>query len=199
VTGVELAAHLDLSPRALRDYQERGVVPRGADYDTARVAYIRHLRARAAGQASEDGLDLAGERARLASEQADSMAMKNALQRGEQAAISDLEFAVTSLLSGVRGKLLALPSKLALELAAEGDPAVCQELIAKGLHEALTEIAEVSVRDLAARRDAPGGEADHRERGEGAPPSDRADGGRVGRGKANGRCRDEPGAGEVEE
>ena len=188
-----------MSLTRLHELQGKGIIPKGCTPDEALDAYIPHMQALAGNRLSENGLDLAGERARLAAEQADAQAMKNALQRGEQAPIADLEFAVTSLLSGIRGRLLSLPSKLALELAAEGDPAVCQELVAKGLNEALTDIAAVRIADLAARRAAPWGAEDHRERGEGDEPAERAVGRRMGRRKANGRGRDEPGAGPVEE
>jgi hypothetical protein len=47
VSAARLAAHLDCSRAYIRELESAGVLPRGGagfDLDTARVAYIRHLR-----------------------------------------------------------------------------------------------------------------------------------------------------------
>ncbi|WP_211160133.1 terminase small subunit [Aromatoleum aromaticum] len=53
--------------------------------------YCAHLREIAAGRATNGDLDLAGERARLAKEQADKVAMQNAVTRGELAPVGLIE------------------------------------------------------------------------------------------------------------
>lgn len=81
----EVAAHLDLSDRSVRELEPKLALP--SDYNLAsfRIAYIRHLREVAAGRGGENSLELAAERARLAKEQADKIAMANAITRGELA------------------------------------------------------------------------------------------------------------------
>lgn len=70
---------------------ELGIDWRTASLDEVRVRYIRRLREQAAGRAAAGDLDLAGERARLAKEQADRVAMQNAVTRGELAPVQLIE------------------------------------------------------------------------------------------------------------
>lgn len=109
-TETEVAAHLDLSDRTVRELKSKGVFTSsgrgGYDLDDCRVAYIRSLRERAAGRAGETGeLDLAHERARLAKEQADRVAMDNARDRKEMASLPDMTLAVMTLFEVVKGNL----------------------------------------------------------------------------------------------
>ena len=101
----EVGAHLDLSDRSVREWEAKLALP--ADYTMAdiRVAYIRRLREEAAGRATDGDLDLATERARLAKEQADKVAMQNAERRGELAPVAAMEMVLASVGAKV-GKLL---------------------------------------------------------------------------------------------
>ena len=72
-----------------------------ATVDEVRVAYIRHLREMAAGRFSEGPLDLAQERAALAREQREAVAIKNALARGEYAPVSLLARVLASACQAV--------------------------------------------------------------------------------------------------
>ena len=84
---VAIASHLDLSDRALREFfAAKRLDWRNMTLAEIRVAYIRHLREMAAGRAtSEEGLDLATERAHLARAQREKIDMQNAVTRGELA------------------------------------------------------------------------------------------------------------------
>ncbi|MBP0492098.1 hypothetical protein [Roseomonas indoligenes] len=70
-TALEVAEHLDLTDRSVRELQKRGVLPQGKrgalDLGECRLAYIRHLREQAAGRAGtkDSKHSLATERARL--------------------------------------------------------------------------------------------------------------------------------------
>ena len=101
----EVGAHLDLSDRSVREWEAKLALP--ADYTMAdiRVAYIRRLREEAAGRATDGDLDLATERARLAKEQADKVAMQNAERRGELAPVAAMEMVLASVGAKV-GKIL---------------------------------------------------------------------------------------------
>lgn len=85
-TQAEIAEHLDISDRRVRELAvEWGIDSREISLSAWRIRYLRHLREQAAGRAAAGDLDLAVERARLAKEQADRIAMQNAVTRKELA------------------------------------------------------------------------------------------------------------------
>lgn len=136
-TQKEAGAHLDLSDRSIRDL-EVDLNLRGVDYtlEQLRIAYIRDLREKAAGRATEGDLDLATERARLASEQADKIAMQNAERRGELAPVAMLEQALagaatraTKILDTIKGEIRRrVPGLAASDLIA------VDQIVAKALN-----------------------------------------------------------------
>ncbi|MGC9445841.1 AAA family ATPase [Cereibacter johrii] len=100
---------LSLTLGALSDLKKRGIaVHRGHDaYDLAATvtAYVVHLRGIAAGRGGEEHTaSLTAERARLAKEQADAQALKNAALRGELVPASDVERAWADTLRKVRSR-----------------------------------------------------------------------------------------------
>lgn len=146
-TQAEVGAHLDLSDRAIRALIDRGILPaarRGdLDIDACRVAYIKHLRETAAGRAAGPGADdLTAERARLAREQADHFALKNASLRLELLPRSDITRAVTAAFQIVRDRLTALPAQLAAPLAGCSDPAAVRARLSDAVATVLDELAE---------------------------------------------------------
>lgn len=106
-TQEELGELMDLSPRSVREFQAAAKI----DHATASraenlTAYIRHLREVAAGRAtSEEGLDLATERAHLARAQRERVEMQNAVTRGELAPVSLLTEALANAAPKVCGLL----------------------------------------------------------------------------------------------
>lgn len=136
-TQREAGEHLDLSDRSIREL-EIGLNLKGVDYslDQIRIAYIRDLREKAAGRATEGDLDLATERARLASEQADKIAMQNAERRGELAPVAMLEQALagaatraTKILDTIKGEIRRrVPGLTASDLGA------VDQVVAKALN-----------------------------------------------------------------
>lgn len=149
-TQAEVGKHLDLSDRSVRDLLDRGVLPaarRGAlDLEACRVAYIRHLREQAAGRATgPSGDDLTTERARLAREQADHYALKNAALRLELLPRAEITRAVTAAFQIVRDRLAALPARLAGPVARLSDPADVRGRIADAIGGVLVELSEERV------------------------------------------------------
>lgn len=148
-TIAEIAAHLDVSEETIRQLKKRAIIPgaaRGAmDPDLCRVAYIRHLRERAAGRASdgaeEVGLDLVTERARLASEQAEHWNRKNALERGDLARPADITLAVAGLVELSKARLMRVPAKVA-----RGDVALRTQ-IADAIEDALSDLTVARVEE----------------------------------------------------
>lgn len=94
-TQSELAAYLDLTQQAVSKLKNSGVLPPpagrgGYDLDASRFAYIRHLRAGAAGRGGGREDSLEAQRARLAAAQAEAQERKNARERGELVALADV-------------------------------------------------------------------------------------------------------------
>jgi len=103
----EIAEHLDLSERAVRDVlEEQGLNHKQSTLDQIRVAYIRHLREIAAGRGGSDGVELVKERALLAREMRIAKAMQNAERRAELAPVAVLEQVLASTGAKI-GKILA--------------------------------------------------------------------------------------------
>lgn len=164
-TQAEVAEHLFLTQPEVSRHLAAGVLPQAGrgdlDIEACREAYIRHLRERAAGRASdaadENNLDLVLQRARLASEQADAQAMKNAAARGEMIPRGDVVHGIRTVFTHLRAKLLAVPNKAAPLLIGAKSPEEIGALLTIMVHDALADLA--STRILPERPDgAPGGD-----------------------------------------
>ncbi|KQR30503.1 MerR family transcriptional regulator [Rhizobium sp. Leaf155] len=115
VSASELADLLGVSKRAVSDFVERGIVVKTErnrfDMRRSIQLYCEHLRTMAAGR-SGDGADaLTTERARLAREQADQTAMKNAVMRREMIPITDVRHEWTSIGRRIRNGIMSVPSR----------------------------------------------------------------------------------------
>jgi phage terminase Nu1 subunit (DNA packaging protein) len=91
------------SQQAISELLGRGILKTGQPASAWLRAYTKHLREQAAGRGA-DG-ELARERARLAREQADRVAMDNAVNRRELAPVAVLEL-VLAKMAGDVGSLL---------------------------------------------------------------------------------------------
>lgn len=112
-TQAEIAAHLDISDRRLRELlSEWGIDHKATTLSDIRIRYIRRLREEAAGRASGGEYDLTNERARLAKEQADKVAMANAVTRNELAPRALLVLVLARTAPKVCAILDALPGAL---------------------------------------------------------------------------------------
>lgn len=144
-TQAEVAAHLDLSDRSVRELRDEGVFSadgRGRlDLDACRVAYIRHLRERAAGRSADQDDELKRERALLVREQRERIAIQNAVARRELAPVSAMSNAVVSMIEIVKAKLRRLPAK-----AAAGDAKLLKRTAAL-VEEALDELSLTRVEE----------------------------------------------------
>lgn len=78
--------------------------------------YVRRLRETVNRRGAEVGREAAENRARLAKEQADAIALKNAAMRGEMVEAAAVERAWSDILRGVRAGMLAVPSRVAQRL-----------------------------------------------------------------------------------
>lgn len=157
----DVAEHLDLSDRSIRELRDKGVFRdngRGQwDLQECRIAYIRHLRERAAGRVDEngddaDGFNLKRERALLIREQRERVAIANAKERGELVPLADFNAAVLSVIALVKGRLLRIPAKVA-----KADSAL-KARIADAVDDALGELSMARVEEALGEGD--GEEAD---------------------------------------
>ena len=142
IGGKDLCELLALSSGALADLKKRGIaVHLGHDaYDLEATvsAYVQHLRGIAAGWGSADqAVQLTTERARLAKEQADAQALKNAKLRGEQVDAAEVERAWADVLRQVRSRILSVPSRLRQDVTMNAADA---QLLDRELRDALSEL-----------------------------------------------------------
>jgi phage terminase Nu1 subunit (DNA packaging protein) len=80
-----------ISQPTVSDLMSRGVITEGATAGVCLREYCANLREMAAGRMAAGDLDLATERARLAREQADKVAMQNSVTRNELAPVYLIE------------------------------------------------------------------------------------------------------------
>jgi phage terminase Nu1 subunit (DNA packaging protein) len=101
-----------VSEPAVSDMVSRGVIAPGQSLGQWLRRYCSHLREHAAGRATNGDLDLATERAKLAREQKDRIAMQNAVTRREFGPIQALEQGLSDCMARVGKQLDTIPAKL---------------------------------------------------------------------------------------
>ena len=145
-TQQEVGEHIDLRPRRIRELVKLGVLPPsqgrgGLNLEQCRLAYIGYLRGIASGHQSEDGeLDLADERAKLAREQTETAAIKNAESRKELLPADEvLEYWAKQVIA-VKAHLRGIPARFASQVPqlTPGEIGGLRDLI----HETLTNLAD---------------------------------------------------------
>ena len=160
VAAETAAAHLDLSVTRFNDLVRQGVLPREGraqyDLDAVRVAYIRHIRDVAGGKKSAGGApELTAERARLARAQADKAEMEVAALEGRLVPAESVEKTWLVLATSFRSRMVAMPGKLAHQLAAIQSPAEAEDFIRKSIYEALDELSNFHPQQYSASLDSP--------------------------------------------
>lgn len=143
IGGADLCNLLRITPGALTSLVKRELaVKLGHDaYDLSETVgrYVEHLRGVASGRGDEaQVLTLTGERARLAREQADAQALKNAKLRGDLVEAAEVERTWSDVLRQLRARILAVPSRLRVDLP--DTPPTTFHAIDRALRDALTEI-----------------------------------------------------------
>ena len=108
-----------VSQPVVSELLSRGVLLAGQPAATWLRAYTKHLREQAAGRGA-DG-ELARERARLAREQADRVAMDNAQSRKELAPVSVLELVLAKMAGDVGSLLQGLVPRVRRRVDLPGD------------------------------------------------------------------------------
>jgi len=145
-----LAGLLGLSSRRISQLAEEAIAVRTGPgtFDAAATIqnYIRHQTGKAGNR--ESTLDLTAERARLAKEQADQIALKNTLARGETLDAEAVAQEWESIIADVRSAMLAVPGRLRRRAGSALDAAAIG-LVDHEIRDALNALAD----DQAARLD----------------------------------------------
>jgi len=113
-TQAEFASLIGVTQQAVSDMQKRNVIAAGETLGTWLIKYCGYIREFAAGRATNGELDLATERAKLAKEQHERIAMQNAVTRRELGPIAALEQGLSDCMARVASKLETIPGKLKL-------------------------------------------------------------------------------------
>ncbi len=113
-TQAEFASLIGVTQQAVSDMQKRNVIAAGEPLGTWLIKYCGYIREFAAGRATNGDLDLATERAKLAKEQHERIAMQNAVTRREIGPIAALEQGLSDCMARVASKLETIPGKLKL-------------------------------------------------------------------------------------
>lgn len=112
-TQADFGKLVGISQPAVSGLISRGILSPGSTLQEWLHGYCDHLREMAAGRASGGGgLDLVQERARQAKEQADRIAMQNAVTRKEHAPVWLLEMTLASVSRQIVGILESIPVNL---------------------------------------------------------------------------------------
>lgn len=137
-----IGAHLDLDQAAVsRMLAELGIDWKKAGLDDIRLAYIRKLRAVAAGHKADNGSDLIAERARRERLEADLAELKLAEMRGQLVSLAQLEPELSQMVVAFRTDVLSLPDKLKADLDALYGIDIDMQVIADPIHECLDQLA----------------------------------------------------------
>lgn len=151
-----LAPLLGVSVRRLNQMAQEQTAIRLSPGKFDAAATIQGMLARASGKAAGNAvtLDLDRERARLAAEQADGHALKNAIARGELLAATDVERTWTDACRQLRSAMLAVTGRVRAATTIEAADAA---VLDREIRDALTAIS--------------GGEDDPGESAEESPPA----------------------------
>nr|WP_051231140.1 helix-turn-helix domain-containing protein [Kaistia adipata] len=144
ITAMDLADFLGVSKRAISDFADRGIIAKTGRnrFDLRRSVqlYCDHLRGVAAGRGGDAGDALSTERARLAREQADKVAMENAASRRELITVTEVRGEWVAIARRIRNMMMSVPSRCRQQLPHLTTFDV--DLIDREIRTALTELGE---------------------------------------------------------
>jgi phage terminase Nu1 subunit (DNA packaging protein) len=144
------ALFMDVSRETVGDWISKGAIPKQADgkldLQQCLRALVKWQAARLAGRpGAAGGLDLSAERAKLAAEQTQAAAIKNAVARGDLVAVRTIAELVEGEYSVVRERLQTIPGKAADGLVGRTRVEIEDALIDE-INEALNELHDPAAR-----------------------------------------------------
>ncbi len=148
INGAALAALFELTQRRVQQLASDGIIPRAErgqyDFERSVRGYVRFLRD--ASERSKRGSDqMADAKLRHETARAEVSELELAEKRGESLPANETEMAWARVASNIRANILAVPVKLAQELAAASTEQECYALLETALHEALEALAETKI------------------------------------------------------
>jgi phage terminase Nu1 subunit (DNA packaging protein) len=136
-----------ISQPAVSDLLKRQVIDEKGTAADWLKSYCQNLREQAAGRAGSDGsLDLVGERARLAKEQADRIALQNLVTRGELAPVTLIEEVLAKTASRISGIFDAIPGAIRRRMPSLGSDEI--DLIADEIAKGRNIVAQLNLEDI---------------------------------------------------
>lgn len=145
-TVKDKAEALLITDRHVSRLTAMGILPKTGDPKQVTAAYIRHLKT-----GKGDKANLLEERTRLTRIQADRKELELKVAQGELIQTETAMKLWGGIVQNIRGKLLAMPSKLApLIIGAKGLPEI-KEISEKFIYEVLTELANPSLKKYRSR------------------------------------------------
>lgn len=141
-TQVEIARHLGLSERRLRDV----LAALGLDHtvdslDDIRLAYLSDLRDKAGGRGGDDQKALTRARTMEATASAELKILLVKEKSGQVVLVEEVEPMFLAMVTAARTEFLSMPDKLVGELKALYDIDVDPSLIEEKIHDALRHLA----------------------------------------------------------
>jgi phage terminase Nu1 subunit (DNA packaging protein) len=147
MTQAKFGRLVGITQSAVSDLLSRGILPAEGTGHAWLLAYCENLRGVAAGRMSEDGdSDLVAARTRLANEQADAQAMKNAVTRQELAPVVLIEQVLSTAGGKVAGILDTVPATVKRRLPHLTASEV--EIVAREIAKARNIAAAIGLQDL---------------------------------------------------
>jgi phage terminase Nu1 subunit (DNA packaging protein) len=154
MTQAAFGALVGVSQQAISKLVDRAVLDMNVPGHQVLQAYCSHLREQAAGRATNGTLDLATERAGLAKEQREKIAMQNAVTRGELAPVALIEEVLSQAGGKIAGIFDAIPG--AVRRRVPGIPAEEIKNIAGEIARVRNIVAGMSLADLRADQEEDG-------------------------------------------
>lgn len=150
----ELADILGVDPNTIRNWRGMGMPAvslagkkgESSQYDTE--ACILWIRNRELGDGDGEVIDRKVEEARLAKFKAAREELELQEKQGTLLSAAEVEETWTRILANFRAKLLALPSRLAPELADLTDPKEVQGFLKRAINETLEELSNTDVEEV---------------------------------------------------
>lgn len=158
LTQAQFGDLVGISQPAVSELLRRQVLSENGTAGEWLQSYCAHLREVAAGRGGENSLELAAERARLAREQADKIAMQNAVTRGELAPARLLEEVLAKAGARAARILETIPGEIRRRVPqlTSDDIGAVTRIVAKARNIA----AAMSLNDLGQDDDAPEDDVD---------------------------------------
>ncbi len=142
-TQAKLAKVLALEAPSVSVMIGKGIIPSDGTLLAQVNAYCKHIRKKASGLYTDNGLTLTNERALLAREQAERIRMQNAIIKREYGPIAAVETTIADVMVRAANQLDAIPGKLKLA----NDKLTAEDLnqIARIIAEVRNQIADLEI------------------------------------------------------